>query len=108
MAPYPRRSPVQAFAVDRFNLWAFVDERDAAQSLEKGLTADYEGAHALFVNDHLNSIGYDSKDMVRLFFPEISAAHNNVSGMSSLVSIEKARTLIGFEPEYSIEKLGQP
>jgi nucleoside-diphosphate-sugar epimerase len=98
----------RAFAVDRFNLWAFVDERDAAQSLEKGLTAEYEGAHALFVNDHVNSIGYDSRTLVRLFFPEIGESSNHLSGMDSLVSIEKARTLIGFEPEYSIANLEQP
>jgi nucleoside-diphosphate-sugar epimerase len=98
----------RAYAIDRFNLWAFVDQRDAAQSLEKGLTADYEGAHALFINDHLNSLGYDSRTLVRLFFPEISETQNYLSGAASLVSIEKARTLIGFEPEYSIEKLEQP
>ena len=98
----------RTFTVDRFNLWAFIDERDAAQSLEKGLTADYEGAHALFINDHLNSIGYDSRTLVRLFFPEISEAQNHLTGTESLVSIEKARKLIGFEPEYSTEKLEQP
>jgi nucleoside-diphosphate-sugar epimerase len=87
---------------DRFNLWAFLDVRDAAQSLEKGLTADYEGAYALFINDHHNSMGYDSKTLVQLFFPEISDSNIALSGSSSLVSIEKARALIGFEPEYSV------
>lgn len=87
---------------DRFNLWALIDVRDAAQSLEKGVTADYDGAHALFINDHHNSIGYDSQALARLFFPEISEADTALSGSSSLVSIEKARALIGFEPEYSV------
>jgi len=87
---------------DRFNLWALIDVRDAAQSLEKGVTADYDGAHALFINDHHNSMGYDSQALARLFFPEINDSAIALSGASSLVSIEKARALIGFEPEYSM------
>jgi NAD(P)-dependent dehydrogenase (short-subunit alcohol dehydrogenase family) len=87
---------------DRFNFWAFIDERDAAQSLEKGVTADYEGAHVLFVNDDHNSLGYDSRTLARLFFPEISDSAVALSGSASLVSIENARNLIGFEPEYSV------
>jgi nucleoside-diphosphate-sugar epimerase len=88
------------YALDRFNLWAFVDSRDAAQSLEKGVTASYEGAHTLFVNSDHNWLGYDSKALVRLFFPEISESKVALSGAASLVSIERARRLIGFEPEF--------
>ena len=95
------------YAIDRFNFWAFIDERDAAQSLEKGLTADYEGAHALFVNDHHNSIGYAVRTLARLFFPDVSHYKTDMPGSASLVSIDKARALIGFEPEHSVESLGQ-
>ncbi len=91
-----------AYTIDRFNLWAFVDERDVAQALEKGLTASYDGAHAVFINDHHNSLGYDSKSLVRFFFPEVSESAIAVSGSEALVSIEKARALIGFDPEYSV------
>jgi nucleoside-diphosphate-sugar epimerase len=97
-----------AYLFDRFNLWAFIDVRDAAQSLEKAVTAEYEGAHALFVNDHHNAIGYDSRTLARLFFPEVSDYRGDLSGSSALVSIEKARALIGFEPEYSVAALEQP
>ncbi|HVO41583.1 MAG TPA: NAD(P)-dependent oxidoreductase, partial [Aggregatilineales bacterium] len=54
------------YGFDRFNFWASLDVRDAAQSIEKGVMASYEGAHALFVNDSHNSLGYDSKCLVRL------------------------------------------
>jgi nucleoside-diphosphate-sugar epimerase len=96
----------RSYAFDRYNFWAFVDERDAAQSLEKGLTADYVGDHALFINDHHNWLDYDSKTLIRLFFPEVGLK-SDLPGSAALVSIDKARQLIGFEPEYSIEKLGQ-
>ncbi len=98
------------FASDRANFWALLDERDAAQSLEKGVTADYEGAHALFINDDHNAIGYPSRALASLFFPEVPP-HKYVSdlvGTEALVSILKARALIGFKPEYSVGSLPPP
>jgi hypothetical protein len=96
----------RAFAFDRYNLWAFIDERDTAQSLEKSVTADYEGAHALFINDSVNYLGYDSRTLARLFFPNVTEFKTDLSGASALVSIDKARRLIGYEPEHSIAALG--
>ena len=91
--------PIYTF--DRFNFWAYVDERDAAQSIEKGLTAHYEGHHALFINATNNSLEYDSAALVKHFFPEAQLARP-LHGTESLVSIDKARALIGFEPEHLI------
>jgi nucleoside-diphosphate-sugar epimerase len=92
-----------AYTFDRFNLWAFVDERDAAQALEKGLNARYDGAHTLFITDSHNWSGYDSRSLVRFFFPEVSESAITLSGSEALLSIDQARELIGFEPEYSVE-----
>jgi nucleoside-diphosphate-sugar epimerase len=88
------------YMADRFDFWAFIDVRDAAQSLEKGVTATYEGSHALFVNAAYNSMGYDSRALAEMFYPEVTQFKRELSDATSLVSIEKARALIGFEPEY--------
>lgn len=93
--------------IDRFNFWAFVDERDSAQAFENGLTADYEGSHALFINDHTNSINYDSKIIARIFYPEVTQWDGSLQGAESFVSIDKARSLIDFEPKYSVANLGR-
>jgi hypothetical protein len=87
---------------DRFNLWASLDNRDAAQSIEKALTAGYEGAHPLFVNAAENWTGVDSRTLIRLFFPEVTEFKTAMAGAESLVSIAKARKLIGFEPAYPL------
>ncbi len=91
------------YAFERFNLWVVLDERDAAQSIEKGLTAAFEGDHALFINDQSNWMGCDSRTLTDLFFPNV-AVRPEFSGIDPLVSIEKARRLIGFEPEYSSQR----
>jgi thioester reductase-like protein len=85
----------------RFDFWAFVDVRDAAQSLEKGVTADYQGSHTLFINASNNILGYDSRTLINLFYPEVTQFKSELANADSLVSIQKARSLIGFEPEYN-------
>lgn len=92
--------PVYTF--ERFNFWAYIDERDSAQSIEKGLTADFQGHHALFVNAKDNSLGYDSTQLANLLFPEVNTWKRTLQGTESLVSYNKARDLIGFEPEHSV------
>lgn len=95
----------RAYALDRFNFWAYVDNRDSAQSIVKGLTADYEGSHILFINAADNSLNIDSKTLARLFFPEVTEFKSDLAGTETLVSIEKARQLIGYEPEYAVSDL---
>jgi UDP-glucose 4-epimerase len=85
----------------RNNFWAMLDVRDAAQAIEKGLTASFEGSYPLFVNDKLNSAGIASDTLISLFFPQVKTRKRPLMGNEALVSIERARQLIGFEPEYS-------
>jgi len=86
------------YLFERFNFWAYIDDRDAAQAIEKGITADYEGSHALFVNASQNSLNYESQVLAEIFF---STSKAKLQGSESLVSIDKARQLIGFEPLYT-------
>jgi hypothetical protein len=89
----------------RSNFWASIDARDSAQALEKGLTADYQGSHPIFVNDSENAAGFDSELLVQTFFPEVTGRTHPLQGRETLVSIDKARTLIGYEPEHHIAEL---
>ena len=84
----------------RNNLFTLIDTRDAAQAVEKGLSAAYDGAHSLFVNDKHNTADYDSEVLLDLFFPDVKERKRPILGQDSLVSIDKARRLIGFEPEF--------
>ena len=86
----------------RSNFWASIDARDSAQAFEQGLLADYEGSYALFVNDSHNATGIDSETLVQVFFPDVEARKHPLQGTETLVSIDRARTLLGFEPQYSV------
>lgn len=93
----------RAYNFDRFNFWAFIDERDSAQAFEKALLADYEGAHPLFVNSYQNWLDYDSQTLARLFYPEVTTWKHPLTGSETLVSNEAARQLIGYEPEHGVK-----
>ncbi len=92
----------QAYTMDRFNLWALLDVRDAALAVEQALTATFDGAHPLFVNDTHNSLDYDTQSLIRMFFPEVPRQKHPVEGSAALVSVKRAHDLIGFEPQYSV------
>lgn len=85
----------------RHNFWAIIDDRDSALAVEKGLTAPYEGSHALFVQDRYNWAAIDAETLAGLFFPDVAARKRTMPGPASLVSGDKAAELIGFEPQYS-------
>ena len=91
---------------ERFNLWTFVDVRDAAQSIEKSLTADFEGSHPLFINDTCNYVGIEAKTLANLFYPHVTEWKENLKGNHALFSIKRAQELIGFQPVYSVGNNG--
>lgn len=91
-----------AYTFDRFNLWVFIHVEDTAQAVEKSLTADYEGSHPLFINDDHNWMNYDSRTLAQLFFPDVTDWKQDITGSEALVSINQARDLIGFKPEFTV------
>jgi len=86
---------------NRVNFFTMVDERDSAQAVEKGLTAPVSGSHTLFINDRLNWTGVETQVLVDLFYPDVPEIKKPLLGRESLVSIDRARALIGFEPEFT-------
>ena len=94
------------YAHSRYDLWAWIDVRDAAQACVKGIGADFVGDHVLYVADQQNVIGYDAQTLIRVFYPSARELRGDLSGAASLISSEKARQLIGFAPEYSLANAG--
>jgi len=86
----------------RNDFWAMLDGRDAAQAIEKAVLAEYTGSHPLWIVGSHNSTGLPTQGLASLMYPDVQTWTRPVEGSASLISIEKARSLIGFEPEYSL------
>lgn len=87
------------------DFWTIVDVRDVCQAVEKGLNAELAGHHALLITDSHNLAGIESELLADTFFPEATRRVRPLQGTESLVSIERARALIGYEPAHSVRQL---
>lgn len=91
----------------RFDLWAYVDSRDVAQSCLKGLTADIEGAPVMTIAAADTVQTQTNQDLVAMAFPGCQL-RPGTGPHDSLISIDTARRLIGYEPEWTWRRvLGQ-
>lgn len=97
-----RALPYRGFFVGRKDFWSILDVRDAARAIELAVTAAYEGSHVLHIADAYNSTGLPTAELVAIFYPEVTTWKRPVHGAEALFSIERARALIGYEPQHSI------
>lgn len=83
-----------------WNLWGYIDARDAAQAVRKALHVDFVGADHFVIANADTVMTRDSAELLAEVFPE-TPLRGEVVGTGTLLSIEKARRLLGFEPEHS-------
>lgn len=84
----------------RWNLWSYVDARDVAQAVRLSLTAELSGAEAFLVAAADNCMTRESRDLMAELFPDVPI-RGEVTGHQTLLSIDKARSLLGYEPQHS-------
>ncbi|MCY4071739.1 MAG: NAD(P)-dependent oxidoreductase [Chloroflexi bacterium] len=87
-----------SYFFDRFNYWTFIHTDDSTRAFERAITGDYVGAHPLFVNSDRNYLDYDSEALLSIFFPDVPGRSKAISGAQTLVSYDRARDLLGYEP----------
>lgn len=87
-----------SYFFDRFNYWTFIHTDDSTDAFERAISAEFEGAHPLFVNSERNYLDYESEALLAIFFPGVTGRSKVIDGAEALVSIDRARDLIGFEP----------
>jgi nucleoside-diphosphate-sugar epimerase len=86
--------------VRRWNLWGYVDVRDVAQAIRRGLESPIEGAHVVIVAAADTCMRRDSADLMAEVFPTVPH-RRPLQGRETLLSIDRAREVLGYEPEHS-------
>lgn len=95
--PWPTptpESPVQ------YTHWAYVDVRDAAKACCQALEAPTISHEAMYIAAEDIRFDTPTETLIQQFLPNTEIRHP-LPGITSVISIEKARRLIGFRPEYS-------
>ena len=84
----------------KWNLWAYIDARDASQAVRKAMEADLTGADIFIIANADTVMTRPVADLVAEFYPGVPWKHE-VGPHDTLLSIDKARRVLGYEPEFS-------
>jgi len=83
----------------RWNLWGYVDARDVAAAARLGLEAAVEGSEIAIVAAADTVMTRPSADLMAEVFPDVPM-RRAVEGRDTLLSIDHARRLLGYEPAH--------
>ena len=84
----------------KWNLWGYIDERDVALSCRLALRADLAGAHSFIIAAADTVMNRPSADLMAEVYPGVPI-RDGVTGTQTLLSIDRARKHLGFEPQHS-------
>jgi nucleoside-diphosphate-sugar epimerase len=83
-----------------WNLWGYVDARDVALAARLGLTARLEGAESFLVAAGDTCMTRLSLELMAEVYPEVPI-RGEVNGHDTLLAINKAKAMLGYEPQQS-------
>jgi nucleoside-diphosphate-sugar epimerase len=83
-----------------WNLWGYIDERDAAAACRLALTADVSGSASFIIAAADTVMTRPSADLMAEVFPSVPLS-GSVTGCATLLSTDRARAALGFVPQHS-------
>lgn len=77
----------------------YIDARDGAQAVSLGLKSQMKGHHQYLIANNNTCMRMPNEELVKACFPGVK--YNATKGPNdSLLSIEKAKRELGYEPKY--------
>jgi nucleoside-diphosphate-sugar epimerase len=84
----------------RWNLWGYIDTRDAAASCRLALEAPVQGARSFVIAAADTVMNRPSADLMKEVFPGV-AITRELGEFETLLAIDGAREVLGFVPQHS-------
>lgn len=84
----------------KWNLWGYVDVRDAAAACRNALEADLSGSHNLIIAAADTVMTRSSADLLAEVFPTVELTRD-VGKFETLLAIDNARRTIGYSPQHT-------
>ena len=91
-------------SIRKWNLWSYVDESHVAESVRRALEADVRGADAFIIAAADTVMRRPSRELMAEVFPGVPVA-DDIPEHGTLLGIEKAQRLLGYEPAFSWREL---
>jgi nucleoside-diphosphate-sugar epimerase len=83
-----------------WNVWGYVDARDVAQACRLSLAADVSGAEVFIIAAADTASDRPNAELLAACFPSVEV-RDGVGDHDTLLGIDKARRLLGYEPAHS-------
>ncbi len=83
-----------------WNLWGYIDARDGAQAIQKAIEWDGTGMDTFMIANEDTVSGIPSVELAAKYFPNVFI-HKELGKYESMLSIEKAKRLLGYQPQHS-------
>jgi len=87
-----------------WNLWSYVDESHAGQSVRLALESDTQGAQAFVIAAADTVMRRPSRELMAEVYPGVPVA-DKVTGHDALLDIDSARAVLGYDPQFSWREL---
>jgi nucleoside-diphosphate-sugar epimerase len=87
-------------ALRRWNLWGYIDGRDGAQAVRLALEHQATGVDVFVIANADTVMSRHSADLAAEVYPGVSVTRE-LSEHETMLSIDKARRVLGFEPRHS-------
>ncbi|MQA86373.1 MAG: NAD-dependent epimerase/dehydratase family protein [Streptosporangiales bacterium] len=84
----------------KWNLWGYIDQRDAAAACRLALEADVSGSSAYVIAAADTVMTQPSVELLRQVFPDTPLTRD-IGENEALLAIDRARDVLGFAPRHS-------
>ncbi len=84
----------------KWNLWGYIDARDGAQAVRKALEYEARGCEVFVIANADTVMSRPNSELLSEVFPSVEQ-RAEIGEHDTLLSIDKARRLLGYEPEHS-------
>ncbi|TXK18652.1 NAD(P)-dependent oxidoreductase [Homoserinibacter sp. GY 40078] len=84
----------------KWNLWGYIDARDGAQAIDLALRGAAPGFDRFIIAAADTVMERSSASLMQEFFPEV-AVRRSLGEHETLLSIDRARAVLGYDPKHS-------
>jgi len=84
----------------KWNLWGYIDARDGAQAVRRAIEAEFKGFEAFIIANADTVMSRSNASLLAAVFPDVPQ-RGDIGTHTTLLSIEKARRMLGYAPQYS-------
>ncbi|MHB1103440.1 MAG: NAD-dependent epimerase/dehydratase family protein [Devosia sp.] len=84
----------------KWNLWGYIDARDGAQAVRRGIEAEFKGFEAFIIANADTVMSRSNASLMAEIFPKVPIK-GSLSPNGTLLSINKAKRMLDYNPQHS-------